>query len=43
MKRLLVLAAAAVGLAALKKMQDAQAERDLWAEATDDVAATPGQ
>jgi len=41
MKRLLILAAAAAGLAALKKMQDQQAERDLWAEATDDVTATP--
>lgn len=37
MKRLIVLAAAAAGLAALKKFQDQQAERDLWAEATDDV------
>ena len=37
MKRLIVLAAAAAGLAALKKLQDQQAERDLWAEATDDV------
>ncbi len=42
MKRLLMLAAAAVGVAVLKKMQDTQAERDLWAEATDDVHA-PGQ
>ena len=42
MRRFLLLAAAAVGLAALKKMQDTQAERDLWAEATDDVH-TPGQ
>ena len=37
MKRLIALAAAAAGLAALKKLQDQQAERDLWAEATDDV------
>ncbi|MGD8199417.1 DLW-39 family protein [Ornithinimicrobium sp. W1679] len=43
MNRLLVLAAAAFGLAALKKMQDAQAERDLWAEATDEVPTNPGQ
>ena len=43
MKRFLVLAAAAAGLAALKKMQDQQAERELWAEATDDVPTTPGQ
>ena len=42
MRRFLLLAAAAVGLAALKKMQDTQAERDLWAEATDDVTS-PGQ
>ncbi|MFX0538981.1 DLW-39 family protein [Ornithinimicrobium sp. Y1847] len=37
MKRFLFIAAAAAGLAVLKKMQDQQAERDLWAEATDDV------
>ncbi|MDO5739178.1 MAG: DLW-39 family protein [Ornithinimicrobium sp.] len=37
MKRILLLAAAAFGLAALKKMQDTRAERDLWAEATDDA------
>ena len=42
MKRLLMIAAAAVGVAVLKKMQDTQAERDLWAEATDDVHP-PGQ
>lgn len=42
MKRFFLLAAAAAGLAVLKKMQDSQAERDLWAEATDDVTA-PGQ
>lgn len=42
MKRLLLLAAAAAGVAIFKKMQDTQAERDLWAEATDDVH-TPGQ
>lgn len=43
MKRLLILAAAAAGLAAFKKMQDQQAERELWAEATDDIPTTPGQ
>ena len=43
MNRLLVLAAAAFGLAALKKLQDTQAERDLWAEATDEVPKNPGQ
>ena len=38
MKQLLVLAAAgAVGILAWKKMQDEQAEKELWAEATDDV------
>ncbi|GAA1149193.1 DLW-39 family protein [Ornithinicoccus hortensis] len=40
MNRLLLVAVAALGAAALvKKLQDQQAERDLWAEATDDVAA----
>ena len=43
MKRLLMLAAAAAGMAVLKKMQDTQAERDLWAEATDEVDTNPGQ
>ncbi|ANS79255.1 hypothetical protein SGUI_1859 [Serinicoccus hydrothermalis] len=43
MKRLLMVAAAAAGLVALKRMQDQQAERDLWAEATDDVPNQPGQ
>ncbi|WP_237707498.1 DLW-39 family protein [Serinicoccus profundi] len=43
MKRLLMMAAAAAGLVALKRMQDQQAERDLWAEATDDVPGQPGQ
>ncbi|WP_165699971.1 DLW-39 family protein [Ornithinimicrobium ciconiae] len=39
MKRLLALAAVAAGvLAVAKKMQDEQAERDLWAEATDGVS-----
>lgn len=39
MKRLLVIAAAAAGALALaKKSQDAKAERDLWAEATDEVS-----
>ena len=37
MKRFLIVALAAAGLAALKKMQDQQAERELWAEATDPV------
>ena len=38
MKRILVMLAAAVGgLAVLKKNRDQQAERELWAEATDDV------
>lgn len=42
MKRLLALAAVAAGvLAVAKKMQDEQAERDLWAEATDGVSETP--
>ena len=43
MKRLLVLAAAAAGLLALKKIQDQQAERELWAEATDEVPSTSGR
>ncbi len=38
MNRLLLAAAAAVGALALaKKLQEQQAERDLWAEATDDI------
>ncbi len=38
MKRILVLVVAAIGaLAFAKKSQDQQAERALWAEATDDV------
>lgn len=38
MKRILVIVAAAVGaLTLFKKSQDEQAERALWAEATDDV------
>lgn len=42
MKRLLALAAVAAGvLAVAKKMQDEQAERDLWAEATDGVTDQP--
>jgi hypothetical protein len=41
MKRLLVIAAAAAGVAAWKKMQDQQAERELWAEATDEVPTVP--
>ena len=37
-KQLLVLAAVgAAGFLAWKKMQDEQAEKELWAEATDDV------
>ncbi|WP_238154388.1 MULTISPECIES: DLW-39 family protein [Ornithinimicrobium] len=43
MKRFLLLAAAAAGLAALKKMQDQQAERELWAEATDEVPTDSGR
>lgn len=38
MKRILVVAAAALGaLAVFKKQQDDKAERELWAEITDDV------
>ncbi len=38
MKRILVILAAAAGALALaKKSRDEQAERALWAEATDDV------
>jgi hypothetical protein len=36
-KKLLVLAAAAAGLAAWRKVQADRAEQDLWAEATDRV------
>lgn len=44
MKRLLALAAIAAGvLTVVKKMQDEQAERDLWAEATDGVAPVPDE
>ena len=43
MKRILVLVAAAAGFIAWKRMQDNQAERELWAEATDDIRSTPGQ
>ncbi|MFK5583214.1 MULTISPECIES: DLW-39 family protein [unclassified Serinicoccus] len=43
MKRLLFLAAAAAGLVAYKRAQDQQAERELWAEATDDVPNQPGR
>jgi hypothetical protein len=40
MNRLLGLAVVALGaLTLVKKLQEQQAERDLWAEATDDVAA----
>ncbi len=39
MKKLLVLALAAVGAFALwKKFQDDQAEQDLWTEATNEAA-----
>lgn len=42
MKRLLALAAVAAGvLAVAKRLQDEQAERDLWAEATDGVSDQP--
>ncbi|USQ76365.1 DLW-39 family protein [Ornithinimicrobium cryptoxanthini] len=42
MKRLMAFAALAAGaLALVKKLQDEQAERDLWAEATDGVSETP--
>lgn len=42
MKRLLAMVAIAAGaLAVVKKLQDQQAERDLWAEATDGVAEEP--
>lgn len=38
MKRILVIIGAAIGAMALaKKSQKEQAERELWAEATDDV------
>lgn len=43
MKRLLAMVAVAAGaLAVTKKLQDQQAERDLWAEATDDVVTDQG-
>ncbi|MGB3828824.1 MAG: DLW-39 family protein [Ornithinimicrobium sp.] len=39
MKRIVVVLIAAAGALALaKKSQDQQAERDLWAEATDEVS-----
>jgi hypothetical protein len=37
-KKLLLLGATAVGLAAWRKMRADKAEQDLWAEATDTVA-----
>ena len=37
MKKLLVLAAAAAGLAVWQRMQAEKNEQDLWAEATDSV------
>jgi hypothetical protein len=41
--RLLGLAVVALGAVALaKKLQEQQAERDLWAEATDDVVTDQG-
>ncbi len=43
MKRLMLAAAAAVGaLALVKRFQAEQAERDLWAEATDDIPREDG-
>jgi hypothetical protein len=36
MKKLIILIAAAIGVLAIqKKLKDQQAEKDLWAEATD--------
>ncbi len=36
MKKLIILVAAAIGVVAIqKKLKDQQAEKDLWAEATD--------
>jgi hypothetical protein len=36
MKKLIILIAAAIGVVAIqKKLKDQQAEKDLWAEATD--------
>ncbi len=41
MKRILVIVAAAIGAMTLaRKSQQQQAERDLWAEATDEVSTT---
>ncbi len=41
MKRIVVIVAAVAGALALaKKSQNQQAERDLWAEATDEVSTT---
>lgn len=41
MKRFMAFVALAAGaLALVKKLQDEQAERDLWAEATDGVSET---
>ena len=43
LKRLLIVAATAVGVVAIqKKLRDSKAEQDLWAEATDDVRSTGG-
>lgn len=42
MNRLLGLAVVALAAVAVaKKLQEQQAERDLWAEATDDISAQP--
>lgn len=42
MKRLLMFATLAAAVAAVvKKLQDQEAERDLWAEATDGVTTEP--
>ena len=42
MKKLLFLIAGAMGAVVLKKkLDEQQAERDLWAEATDSSAGTP--
>jgi hypothetical protein len=42
-KKLLVAAAAAAGAMAWRKVQRDKAEQDLWAEATDSVAASPAR
>ena len=41
LKRLLIVAATALGAVAIqKKLRDQKAEQELWAEATDDVRST---